>query len=850
MGCCVAYGDDAELRADASAASTRASRRRRCRSRRPTRIAIASSTAESRGSASRATSPSPRTRCSSARGPSCFFGFDAFERRRATSASTRCSSSRRSTSSSRSRRSVSLKRVRRRAVQHPPATSRSKGRRPGTRAARARSASCSSTSRRFRHHLGRRRTRHDAAADRGAAAPRRRARQGRELDAQLLPDAAAPARLAAQLDRAPAQTRAAPARLAASQPARGAARPHARQGRQPEADGRQPLRAAAAGAALAKRGRRREQFAPAQFENIDDADEAVAAVLRADDERARLSADGRAARRRAAGQARRPLRADHHRHRTTSASAAVRRLLRARCSLTSCAAPRSRSRRCRRATKAQLRALRRQDRGAAEGFVVVSRRRQHAVRRRTPRSRPRPRRTTHLQGAIATTRARGATLHVVPELRAGGMTQRRSPPTRSCPGCARAANQHRRATATERRARDRDRRARPRRHEGRRRRRRPHAGDADVALYGRATSSASSAARSSAPSRATGSPTSSRTTCRSSSSTTRISPGATRRRRRRRAERRLRRGSRSSCSRRTSSRTAASGTGRCRRIDVADPAAVPAARRALGVGACARQPRARRRPTAIVDSDAAAVAAALAGGARGQSRRRLLAARCARAAWSRTRRTTPSSSRPSRAGALAGLGLDPSKTPDATHCAWDTRPSRPREPVTDALSLLPPLVLPHRHAAATSSIWSACSSRAGRSARRRAATWTCSGPASNIAGIVVPPTLKFGGALRAPRRALSRRRARRGRGTGRLGRPVAASVPADARRFHQPVGHVPGDRGGRRQRRLRRRRARGRNGQRRRRHDASGVAADRPRSRSGDHAAALRRAGTPHASAC
>ncbi len=54
-------------------------------------------------------------------------------------------------------------------------------------------------------------------------------------------------------------------------------------------------------------------------------------------------------------------------------------------------------------------------------------------------------------------------------------------------------------------------------------------------------------------------------------------------------------------------------------------------------------------------------------------------------------------------GRLAGLGLDPATAEHATASAWG-----PNRDVPTLTAVLPPLVLPHRHAKATSSTWCGC----------------------------------------------------------------------------------------------------------------------------------------------
>ena len=161
----------------------------------------------------------------------------------------------------------------------------------------------------------------DLPAARGAAAARRRARQATRAGAPLLPPQSAAARHAAPARIPPRPARAAPARHAAGEPEGGAARARDRQGRTAAADGREPL--------LARRRRRRaregratrtEQFAPAQFRDLDDADKLSPPAVRADAGRHRARRAGPAVRLGARGRARRPLRARSSSTRTTAAS--------------------------------------------------------------------------------------------------------------------------------------------------------------------------------------------------------------------------------------------------------------------------------------------------------------------------------------------------------------------------------------------------------------------------------------------------------------------------------------------------------------------------------------------------
>ena len=142
----------------------------------------------------------------------------------------------------------------------------------------ARSRSCSSTSTSTSTTPGASARDTDAAADRGAAAAGGRARQARELAGAAAAGAATCWSSLRKLERGRATARAAPARRAAGQPARACrsdltldkvgtrSRPTSNRF---ALDGRPA-------AGCAKRGDAREQFAPAQFQDMDDAEQAVA----------------------------------------------------------------------------------------------------------------------------------------------------------------------------------------------------------------------------------------------------------------------------------------------------------------------------------------------------------------------------------------------------------------------------------------------------------------------------------------------------------------------------------------------------------------------------------------------
>ena len=171
--------------------------------------------------------------------------------------------------------------------------------------------------RRLRHHLGRG-ARHDAAADRRHAAARRASSRSPRTGARCCPPASNLLVSLRTLDPAQDTLVLHPVGMLRVTPAARAARPDHRQGRQPEAaDAKQLQRSTVAGGGLAEVGDVDEQFAPAQFQDLDDADEAVEAGVRAASTAGvELSAAGAPADVGRDGQAGRPLRADH---RSTSA---------------------------------------------------------------------------------------------------------------------------------------------------------------------------------------------------------------------------------------------------------------------------------------------------------------------------------------------------------------------------------------------------------------------------------------------------------------------------------------------------------------------------------------------------
>ena len=364
-----------------------------------------------------------------------------------------------------------------------------------------------------------------------------------------------------------------------------------------------------------------------------------------------------------------------------------------------------RARRCRRRGADQLAAVRRdRSRSAAATYAVASTRDNTAVRAETVRSPARRSAREFLtrRGRRATRRW-PATLHVIPTLRDAGAHDRPDRhllvPAVAAPGPRQPDRQPPTSTRTSRRAprstsssqltgdglggrravrsRRRARRAlRPRRH----RRPRP-------ARDRRASS------------RATGSRTSSRTTSPTiefydEDFPWRYTPAAPGRRGGRLrpwlalvvlAEDEFARGRRPS------------RAGRCRTIDVTDAEpSFPPAGRAVGVGARARQPRAWRRATPSSSSTDMRRGARAAGAALAREPRpRLLAPLC-------PRRLAPNTAYHAflvpafETGRLAGLGLDPGRRRRTRpHVGVGAYPATGR---ATELPVLPPLVLPHRHA--------------------------------------------------------------------------------------------------------------------------------------------------------
>ena len=460
------------LRAVASAASTRSSRRRRCRSRgrggsrstssasRTARIrvegyfAVTSNTAQF---GARAELRSRLRRVRRSRGTSAFdalFRFSPFSFVIEVSAS------------------VSLEGVRRRAASASACGSSSRARRRGGRTAPARSRCCSSRSRADFDITWGEAQRHRPAADRRPAAGGRRAGQAEGWQAVLARRGAAARHPARAGGRPPARWSCTRSGVLRVSPAGGPARPDHRPGRQRRAQRRQ---------AVQRLGRRRragrrsadvdEQFALAQFQDMDDA-----AKL------SRPAFEPPARRRRA-----RPRRRERRRRRACVTRAVryeqividtafrgrppVRRLHRRSCSthflrgnaVIALAALARRS--------GAADAVRRRDLGRRGGVHRGVHRRQHSVVEQTRSSPARRARASFLGGAGGRGRRRWPAPARHPGARGRGSVPdgRRSAPTRSCRGCAGASptrSPRRTATRRSRRARE-----HPRRPAGDRRRR-------------------------------------------------------------------------------------------------------------------------------------------------------------------------------------------------------------------------------------------------------------------------------------------------------------------------------------------------------------------------------------------
>ena len=271
MGARCRWGDDADFLLVGRRLPPARSRRRRCRSRARSGIAIEHPQhgLGARSAPKRYFAVTSNTVQFGAQ-LELFFGFDALQRRRAPRPSTRCSSSRRSTSSSRSPASLAVKVVGVGAVQRP-SSARARGADAVARAAAtARSRLLFfEIRRRLRRDLGRRRG-HDAAADRRSAPiARRRARKADNWRA-LPPPRTQSARDAAQARRR--AERADAASVGTLESARTRCRSISRSTRSATQARRPTSKLFTRRGSPARRGARSardadEQFAPAQFQD-------------------------------------------------------------------------------------------------------------------------------------------------------------------------------------------------------------------------------------------------------------------------------------------------------------------------------------------------------------------------------------------------------------------------------------------------------------------------------------------------------------------------------------------------------------------------------------------------------
>ena len=542
----------------------------------------------------------------------------------------------------------------------------------------------------------------------------------------------------------------------------------ARQGRQPEAAATSNRFDAAGHRRRARRSAatRCEQFAPAQFQDLDDADEAVAARVRAAARRA--SSSSAAGARLASGRAGRSASCATRRSSSTPTTSArrgrFRRLRRGLFDALPRAAQRSpQSTLSQRSKHEAAQPFDEQDRGrATRRYVVASTATTTASAAGRGRSRARRRRATSSCGQLARPTRRWRDRCTSSRHSRRSPHERRSAPTRSCPGCARASPTRSR------------RRPRPGVHAAR------HGATSSCALTGEPVGGGTTLAqadparrralragrhrrhrpprRSSAPSRATGSPTSSRTTCRTSSSTTRTSRGATRRPRRDAGAHRLRPwlalvvldgGRVRATARHGPGRPLPSIDGRRRRRRCPPPTS-------CGRGRTCTSTAAWSRPTARSSSDRHGRACCRGSTATLAENPDLAYSRlvCPRrlapnTAYHAFLVPTFESGRLRRASAST-----PPTRPARRTSAWaTTRTGRG----ADELPVLPPLVLPHRRRSATSSTWCGCcepqpvDQRVGTPRHGRAA------PGSNLPAIDDPDlggVLQLGGALRVPASAL------------------------------------------------------------------------------------------------
>ena len=440
------------------------------------------------------------------------------------------------------------------------------------------------------------------------------------------------------------------------------------------------------------------------------------------------------------------------------------------------AAPRSRSRRCRKRRRTSSQPFARHDRGRRrDAYAVASPGRQHrAVGRRLPQ---RGEARDHLDApARRRSRARPATLHVIPAFEARRMTGR-SPPTRSCPGCGRASptRSRRRPGRQRRRARvastssstlagepvDGGSAAEPRRprrravRAGRRRRHRP------------ARDRPHRAARLDHQLRA-------ELPRRRSSSTTRTSRGATRRRRPTATGLRLRPWIALVVL--EDEVEFAEGTnvagGRCRSSTSPISATLPAAPTSSGRGrtCTSTAPWPPATPSSS-STDMGAVLPRLQATLAREPRPRLLAPRVPAPARSRTPAYHAFLVPTFESGRLAGLGLDPAGAPFATALGVGDVRGRP-EP--SSLPVLLPLVLPHRRRRATSSTWCGCCKPQPVDPRVGTRDIDVQRPGAEPARASTDPTLggvlQLGGALRVPRTSFTdAERARRASTATRTG---------------------------------------------------------------------------------
>lgn len=188
-------------------------------------------------------------------------------------------------------------------------------------------------------------------------------------------------------------------------------------------------------------------------------------------------------------------------------------------------------------------------------------------------------------------------------------------------------------------------------------------------------------------------------------------------------------------------------------VDVADAAVFPAPGD-LWAWAHVHASRELTAAVAIVDADAAAVAQALQSAIAANPDEACSRLLC-------PRRLAPNEAYHAflvptfESGRLAGVGLDPAKTPALAHCAWDLAGHPDR-------AGLSPTLYPHYHR------WFFRTGASGdfeylvrrlqpRSVDSRVGVRDVDvqRPGVNVAGIAVPPVLKFNGALRAPRPSLS-----------------------------------------------------------------------------------------------